>query len=219
MAALPNFFSHLNNISREELPKVEERAFKDIFEHFNGQENSLGTGSNHSRVYRGKFQRRPIAIKRVLKDLAKIVDREVSTMLHIDPHPNILKYLAKEETEDFIYIGMELCEYNLATFVSDQKLRHKMPTKSIFQQTAEGLKHLHQLSISKYWHFSSSISKFNLTFQFIVTSNRKTFWFATTMEHILSNWLILSFPMARLCLPSMRQKQLLVLLRKLMRNM
>ena len=150
MAALPNFFSHLNNIYRDELPKIEEHPFKEIFEHFNDQANSLGTGSQGTRVYNGIFRKRPIAIKRVNKDLAKIVDREVLTMLQTDPHLNILKYFAKEETEDFIYIGMELCEFNLATLVKDQGWRQKLAAKTILQQVAEGLKHLHQLSISKY---------------------------------------------------------------------
>ena len=128
---------------------MEKRPYKDIFEHFNDQANSLGTGSNHTRVYKGKFQRRPIAIKRVVRDLAKIVDREISIMLQTDRHPNILKYFAREETEDFIYIGIELCECNLSTFISDQEKRKKMATKTIFQQTAYGLRHLHKLSISE----------------------------------------------------------------------
>ena len=150
MTALPNFFPHLYNIYREELPKIEQRPFREIFEHYNDRETSLGTGSNHTRVYKGMFQRRPIAIKRVVRDLAKIVDREISIMLQTDRHPNILKYFAKEETEDFIYIGTELCEANLATFIRNRSLRQKMATKTIFQQTAEGLNHLHHLSISKY---------------------------------------------------------------------
>ena len=149
MTALPNFLPHLYNIYREELPKVEERPFENIFEHFDDLENSLGTGSQGTRVYKGKFQRRPIAIKRVIRDLKKKVDREVSIMLKTDRHPNILRYFAKEETKDFIYIGTELCEGNLATFIRDQSLRPKIPTKTIFQQTAEGLRHLHQLSIRK----------------------------------------------------------------------
>ena len=149
MAALPNFFPYLYNIYREELPKVEKRQFGDIFEHFNNKANLLGTGSQDTRVYKGKFQRRLIAIKRVVKDLDNIVDQEVSTMLQTDPHPNILKYFAMEETQDFIYIGMELCECNLATFIRDQGWRQKVAANTIFRQTAEGLNHLHQLSISK----------------------------------------------------------------------
>ena len=102
-------------------------------------------------------------IKKVLGDLTKSVKREISIMLKTDRHPNILRYFAKEEDENFIYIGTELCECNLATFIKDQGLRQKMETKTIFQQTADGLKHLHNLSISEYY-FSSSVSKSNLTF-------------------------------------------------------
>ena len=129
---------------------MEERPFKEIFEHFDDQANLLGTGSNHTRVYRGKFGLREIAIKRVLKTVSKAVEREISIMLQTDRHANILKYFAKEEDKNFIYIGTELCEGNLATFIKDSALRQKMAIKSILQQTAEGLNHLHQLSISKY---------------------------------------------------------------------
>ena len=148
--ALPNFLTHLNNIYREELPKVEDRQFGEIFEHFNDKANSLRTGLQGSRVYKGKFQRRPIAIKRVIKDLKNIFDRDVSIMLQIDQHSSIFKYFSKEITEYIIYFGTELCEGNLATFIKDHSLRTKITAKTIFRQTAEGLMHLHQFNISKY---------------------------------------------------------------------
>ena len=152
MALLPNFFPHVYNIYREELPKVKDGAFKEIFKHFNDVENSLGTGSYGTIVYKGKFGQREIAIKRVMKIASKEVEREISIIMKIDRHPNILKYFAKEEDENFIYIGTELCEGNLATFVQDKthNLRQKMPTKTILQQSAKGLKHLHQLNISEF---------------------------------------------------------------------
>ena len=152
MVALPNFFPHLYNIYREELPKVKDGAFKEIFKHFNDVENSLGTGSYGTIVYRGKFGQREIAIKRVLKTVSNEVEREISIMMKIDRHPNILKYFAKEEDENFIYIGTELCELNLATFIQDKthSLRQEMTVKLILKQTADGLNHLHQLSISEY---------------------------------------------------------------------
>ena len=158
--ALPNFFPHLNNIYREELPEVEKRTFKDIFEHFDDEENSLGNGSQGTRVYRGMFQRRPIAIKRVMKTVSKVVEQEISIMLKINRHPNILQYFAYEEDENFIYIGTELCEGNLATFVQNKSynLKQKMTVNLILKQTADGLNHLHQLSISKYLNLSSSVS-------------------------------------------------------------
>ena len=151
MVALPNFFPHLYNIYREELPIVKDGAFKEIFKHFNDVENSLGTGSYGTIVYRGRFGQREIAIKRVLKTISKEVEREISIIMKIDRHPNILKYFAKEEDENFIYIGTELCLGNLVTFIQDKthNMRQKITTKEIFQQTADGLNHLHQLNISK----------------------------------------------------------------------
>ena len=131
---------------------MKDGAFKEIFKHFNNAENSLGTGSYGTIVYRGRFGQREIAIKRVLKTVSKAVEREISIMMKIDRHPNILKYFAKEEDENFIYIGTELCELNLATFVQDQKhnMSQKMKVKLILSQTADGLNHLHQMNISKY---------------------------------------------------------------------
>ena len=151
MAALPNFFPHLYNIYQEKLPKVKEGAFKEIFKHFNDADNLLGTGSYGTIVYRGKFEQREIAIKRVLKAVSKVVEREILIMMKIDRHLNILKYFAKEEDENFYYIGTELCELNLATFVQDKShnMRQKMTVNLILKQTADGLNHLHQLNISK----------------------------------------------------------------------
>ena len=150
MKLLPNFFPHVYNIHQEELVIENDGAFRDIFKHFNDAGNLLGTGSYGTIVYRGKFGKREIAIKRVLKMVSRAVEREISVMLKIDRHPNILKYFAKEEDENFIYIGTELCECNLTTFVRDQGLRHKMTNQTILLQTAEGLNYLHTLEISEY---------------------------------------------------------------------
>ena len=152
MVALPNFLPHLYNIYREELPNVKDGAFKDIFKHFNDATNLLGTGSHGTIVYRGRFGPREIAIKRVLKTVSKEVEREISIMMKIDRHPNILKYFAKEEDEYFIYIGTELCKGNLATFVQDKShnMRQKITVNLILKQSADGLNHLHQFSISEF---------------------------------------------------------------------
>ena len=128
-------------------------AFNEIFDHFNDAQNALGTGSYGTIVYKGNLRGRNIAIKRVLKTVSKAVEREISIMIKIDRHPNILRYFAKEEDKNFIFIGTELCECNLTTFVRDQGFVQKMTAKTIMQQTAEGLNYLHQLHISKYFNF------------------------------------------------------------------
>ena len=150
MKALPNFFPHLCNIFKNELVKLEDVAFAVIFKHY--KDKVLGTGSHGTRVYKGNFQGRPIAIKRVFKSLSTTAKREVAILLKIDQHPNILRYFAKEEDDDFIYLGTELCECSLATLITDddyEGMRKKMESKKIIKQTAEGLDHLHKLNISK----------------------------------------------------------------------
>ena len=152
MKILPNFLPHLYNIYREELAIVNDGEFEELFKHLNNEKNFLGTGSHGTIVYKGKLGGRQIAIKRVLKTVSKAVEREISIMMKIDQHPNILRYFAKEENKDFIYIGTELCECNLDKFIKDKShnLRQKIEPKTILHQTIKGLNHLHKLDISKF---------------------------------------------------------------------
>ena len=148
MQALPNFFPHLYNVFRDNLLTMEEQLFENIFMHF--RDKQLGTGSHGTTVYRGKFSQREIAIKKVLKDYAKLVEEEISIMLKIDQHPNILRYFAKESDENFIYIGTELCECTLSTLVTDTSWSGKMKIPNILRQTTKGLRQLHEMNISEY---------------------------------------------------------------------
>ena len=149
MKVLPNFFPHLYNIYRDKLVKVEEVAFEERFKHYKDKE--LGTGSLGTIVYKGNFQRRPIAIKKVLKSLSD--NLEIEIMLQIPQHPNILRYFAKEEDQSFFYIATELCEGNLRKFIIEKSFIGKMKTKDILQQTVEGLNYLHMKDIGKYYEF------------------------------------------------------------------
>ena len=197
MKILPNFFPHLYIISRDELPKVKDGKFEEIFVHFNKQKNPSITNEETSEdddrtiVYKGECGQRLIAIKKILATKLKLEKMELSLILQSDLHPNILRFYGFEHVDIWIYIGMELCECNLATFVQDKKWKQKMAAEMIFQQTAEGLNYLHQLSISEYCSFSSSVSKFNLKFQFMATSNQKIFWLLTIMIYAQSESLIL----------------------------
>ena len=175
MQILPNFFPHVYTISLDELPKVKDGKFKEIFVHFDDTENSLGLSSNNNRAYKGKYGQRPIAIKKISLIALKTDKNDICLMLQSDIHENVLKFFGLEVDKEFIYIGMELCICNLATFIKSQDLRQKLPTKTIFHQTAEGFNYLHQLNISEYCSFSSSVSKLILKFQFLATSNQKIF--------------------------------------------
>ena len=128
---------------------MEDIAFRAVFKHF--KDEVMGYGSHGTKVYKGEFQQRPIAIKQVPKKSSKTVDRETSIMLQIDQHPNILRYFGKEVDEHCLYIGTELCECTLKELMTDKGFEQKLKTKEILQQTVEGLNHLHQLAISNYY--------------------------------------------------------------------
>ena len=147
MQELPNFFPHLNTVYHKELPKLKHKEYKTIFKH--NEKKLLGNGANETIVYEGKFDLRNIAIKRVKKDHATKVAKETSIMQRIS-HINILKYFAKEEDYKYIYIGIELCECNLQTFINDTKWSNVMESKTIMRESAAGLSYLHQLNIRKY---------------------------------------------------------------------
>ena len=146
----PNFFPHIYNVYREDGSKMADQAIKSaIFVHFNDKENRLGIGS-HGTVYKGKYGQRSIAIKRVLKANLGTVEREISTMMKTDRHPNILRFHGMEVDENFLYIGTELCECNLAEFIKDKDWRMKLEAVKIYEQSLKGLNYLHKLKISNY---------------------------------------------------------------------
>lgn len=147
MAALPNFFPHVYHINRGELP-LEDQPFEKIFRH--DINSVLGTGSTGTIVYKGKLGDREIAIRRVAKIFSNTIGKEIAVMLLNNNHPNILRYYAREVDADYFFIGMELCEGNLATFIADKTLKQKISPKQILQQSAEGLHYLHRSTLSNF---------------------------------------------------------------------
>ena len=146
---LPNFFPHIYNVYREDdstVGNLKEPFKAAIFKHL--KENELGSGSHETIVYKGKYGQRSIAIKKVLKTYSATVEREISTMMKTDRHPNILRFYGKEVDENFLYIGTELCECNLAEFIKDKDWRMKLEAVQIYEQSLKGLNYLHELKIS-----------------------------------------------------------------------
>ena len=80
-------------------------------------EQVLGVGSHGTIVYRGHFDGRPVAVKRLLADFFDIADREIGLLQQHDSHPNIIRYFYREKTEKFIYIALELASLTLAEWV------------------------------------------------------------------------------------------------------
>lgn len=112
-----------------------------------------GYGSSGTVVFKGSFQGRAVAVKRLLKDFTSIALKEVHLLESADDHPNVVRYFYQEVTDSFLYIALELCQATLADVLEQsslgpyQDLLALLEPKSALQQIAQGLQHLHGLSI------------------------------------------------------------------------
>lgn len=77
----------------------------------------LGYGSHGTIVFRGSMDKRPAAIKRVLSAFYCLAEREISLLLDSDGHTNVLRYYAKEQHGEFVYLALELCSMTLADII------------------------------------------------------------------------------------------------------
>ncbi|KAJ2801368.1 bifunctional endoribonuclease/protein kinase ire1 [Coemansia guatemalensis] len=114
----------------------------------------LGYGSHGTVVYRGEFQGRAVAVKRLLLDFYDVADHEVQVLQESDSHPNVIRYYCTERRDHFMYIALELCCGSLADAVVRSpkaalasQLLEAIPKKRILHQLACGLHHLHALKL------------------------------------------------------------------------
>jgi len=108
----------------------------------------LGRGCEGTVVYRGRFDHRDVAVKRILPECFSFADREVALLRESDEHPNVIRYFCMEEDRQFRYIALELCDATLQEYVSDEKFeRHGLQPVELLYQALSGLAHLHSLNI------------------------------------------------------------------------
>ncbi|KAI8930338.1 kinase-like domain-containing protein [Entophlyctis helioformis] len=113
----------------------------------------LGYGSHGTVVYKGLFENREVAIKRLLVDFYEVADHEVRLLQESDHHPNVVRYYYKEQCEGFMYIALELCPASLFDLVEKsavrevQDLRRLLKPKHILQEIMMGIQHLHSMKI------------------------------------------------------------------------
>ncbi|KAG9341477.1 hypothetical protein JZ751_019287 [Albula glossodonta] len=103
----------------------------------------LGRGASGTVV--GTFQKRKVAVKRMLRDHSKLALTEVELLLRLDDHPHVIRYFANWVDNDFQYIILELCSSTLQTYIEEKKDRKNHVT--FLQQTMSGLFYLHSLKI------------------------------------------------------------------------
>lgn len=112
--------------------------------------NVLGKGCEGTFVFRGNFEKREVAVKRLLPDCFTLADREVSLLRESDTHENVVRYFCTESDRQFRYIAVELCAATLQDYIegknSDQ-LKKLISIKEVLYQATSGLSHLHHLNI------------------------------------------------------------------------
>lgn len=109
----------------------------------------IGRGCNGTFVFKGTFEKRPVAVKRILPDCISLASREVDLLRESDEHPNVVRYFCMEEDRQFCYIALELCEATLQDYVErpDSDDWGHLEPATLLHQASSGLHHLHSLDI------------------------------------------------------------------------
>ncbi|XP_032242727.1 serine/threonine-protein kinase/endoribonuclease IRE1 [Nematostella vectensis] len=108
----------------------------------------IGRGCEGTVVYKGKFDGRDVAVKRILPECFSFADREVALLRESDAHANVVRYFCMEQDHQFRYIALELCDVTLQEYVEDPRFdRSELQPLTVLQQATSGLAHLHSLNI------------------------------------------------------------------------
>lgn len=113
----------------------------------------LGYGSDGTKVFEGLFGARKVAVKRIDSEKIDLCQREEKLLLLGDTHENIVNYFITEAYEEFIFLALEICDFDLWLYFPKNKdpapnallksFREEFKVSDILKQTAEGLKFLH----------------------------------------------------------------------------
>lgn len=118
---------------------------------FNAQE-VLGKGCEGTFVFKGTFEKRDVAVKRLLPECFTLADREVALLRESDAHENVVRYFCTEQDRQFRYIAVELCSATVQEYTEgkvSEDIKRSISTIEVLRQATNGLMHLHSLSIGK----------------------------------------------------------------------
>ncbi|XP_059189893.1 serine/threonine-protein kinase/endoribonuclease IRE1 [Centropristis striata] len=107
----------------------------------------LGHGTAGTFVFRGNFDGRHVAVKRILPECFEVAEREVQLLRESDTHPNVIRYFCTERDRLFTYIAIELCAATLQQYVEDPSCFPELNPITLLGETMCGLSHLHSLNI------------------------------------------------------------------------
>lgn len=77
----------------------------------------LGHGSHGTVVFRGEYEGRAVAVKRVLCEYVEVVEQEVALLRRLDHHPHVVRYYSLDYDGEFAYIALHLCLASLVQVV------------------------------------------------------------------------------------------------------
>lgn len=112
----------------------------------------LGKGCEGTFVFKGTFEERNVAVKRLLPECFTLADREVTLLRESDEHANVVRYFCTEQDRQFRYIAVELCSATLQDYIEGPQsnaLRESISVQHVLRQATNGLSHLHTLNIGK----------------------------------------------------------------------
>lgn len=108
-------------------------------------------GSQGTIVYKGSFEGKVVAVKRMLRDFIDVAEHEVSLLQQSDDHPNVIRYYCTQHGDRFLYIALELCPASLFDIYAypneHADLLSLMDPIDVLHQIAAGVHHLHSLKI------------------------------------------------------------------------
>lgn len=112
----------------------------------------LGHGSHGTVVYKGSFDGRDVAVKRMLVEFYDIASHEVGLLQESDDHKNVIRYFCREQAAGFLYIALELCPASLQELVEKpadypQLTGGALNLPDILRQITAGVRYLHSLKI------------------------------------------------------------------------
>ncbi|CAJ0564602.1 unnamed protein product, partial [Mesorhabditis spiculigera] len=134
--------------SRHSIDEVPDGWFAVGKVHYDPQQ-VLGRGCEGTVVYKGKFDGREVAVKRVVSEFLRLVEREVDHLRASDTHPHVIRYFCMESDSQFRYLALELCTASLHEYVEKKEVRKMIdvPAKELLRQASDGLSHLHSINI------------------------------------------------------------------------
>lgn len=122
---------------------------------FNASE-VLGKGCEGTFVFKGQFEKRDVAVKRLLPGCFTLADREVALLRESDAHENIVRYFCTEQDRQFCYIALELCSATVQDYTEGNvspDIKRSISMIELLQQATNGLMHLHSLNIGELFVF------------------------------------------------------------------